>query len=205
MSDPVFVYALSTCPWCRKAKQYFEENGVVFEAVDVDLLRRRRERPAGRRGLRALGFARLSRGEDRRRGGRRLRARALRAAPGDRDLMGHEARTAVLREFFAPLVGGAGLQVHARPASSPTFCSSRRRCSKRPRGRRTAPARSAPASATHDMKIVCPCIPYHRAHFDAMRRCWCGLFVHNDVTDPDAPAADRRERARARGVRRHVD
>ena len=38
MSDPVFVYALSTCPWCRKAKQYFAENGVVFEAVDVDLL-----------------------------------------------------------------------------------------------------------------------------------------------------------------------
>ncbi len=38
MNDPVFVYALSTCPWCRKAKQYFEENDVVFEAVDVDLL-----------------------------------------------------------------------------------------------------------------------------------------------------------------------
>lgn len=38
----------------------------------------------------------------------------------------------------------------------------------------------------HDMKIVCPCIPYHRKHFDAMRRCWCGLFVHKDVTDPDS-------------------
>jgi ferredoxin-thioredoxin reductase catalytic chain len=37
-----------------------------------------------------------------------------------------------------------------------------------------------------DMKIVCPCIPFHRAHFDAIRRCWCGLFVHEDVTDPDA-------------------
>jgi glutaredoxin len=38
VSDPVFVYALSTCPWCHKAKRYFEENNVVFEAVDVDLL-----------------------------------------------------------------------------------------------------------------------------------------------------------------------
>ena len=38
MSDGVFVYALSTCPWCRKAKQYFEDSGVAFEAVDVDLL-----------------------------------------------------------------------------------------------------------------------------------------------------------------------
>jgi ferredoxin-thioredoxin reductase catalytic subunit len=35
-----------------------------------------------------------------------------------------------------------------------------------------------------DMKIVCPCIPYHREHFDRMKRCWCGLFVHKDVTDP---------------------
>ena len=35
-----------------------------------------------------------------------------------------------------------------------------------------------------DMQIVCPCIPFHREHFDAMRRCWCGLFVHRDVTDP---------------------
>ncbi len=37
----------------------------------------------------------------------------------------------------------------------------------------------------HDMKLVCPCIPFHREHFDAMKRCWCGLFVHKDVDDPD--------------------
>jgi ferredoxin-thioredoxin reductase catalytic subunit len=37
-----------------------------------------------------------------------------------------------------------------------------------------------------DMQIVCPCIPWHREHFDAMKRCWCGLFVHTDVTDPDS-------------------
>jgi len=37
-----------------------------------------------------------------------------------------------------------------------------------------------------DMLIVCPCIPFHRAHFDTMKRCWCGLFVHKDVTDPDS-------------------
>jgi ferredoxin-thioredoxin reductase catalytic chain len=37
-----------------------------------------------------------------------------------------------------------------------------------------------------DMLIVCPCIPFHREHFDKMRRCWCGLFVHKDVTDPDS-------------------
>jgi ferredoxin-thioredoxin reductase catalytic chain len=37
-----------------------------------------------------------------------------------------------------------------------------------------------------DMLIVCPCIPFHREHFDAMKRCWCGLYVHKDVTDPDS-------------------
>jgi ferredoxin-thioredoxin reductase catalytic chain len=37
-----------------------------------------------------------------------------------------------------------------------------------------------------DMLIVCPCIPFHREHFDAMKRCWCGLFVHTDVTDPSS-------------------
>jgi len=41
---------------------------------------------------------------------------------------------------------------------------------------------------THDryknMRIVCPCIPFHKVHFDAMKRCWCGLFVHKDVDDP---------------------
>jgi ferredoxin-thioredoxin reductase catalytic chain len=34
------------------------------------------------------------------------------------------------------------------------------------------------------MKIVCPCIPFHREYFDAMKRCWCGLYVHKDVTNP---------------------
>jgi ferredoxin-thioredoxin reductase catalytic subunit len=37
-----------------------------------------------------------------------------------------------------------------------------------------------------DMKIVCPCIPFHRQHFDEMKRCWCGLFVHEDVSNPDS-------------------
>ena len=38
----------------------------------------------------------------------------------------------------------------------------------------------------HNMTIVCPCIPFHRKHFDLMQRCWCGLFVQKDVTDPDS-------------------
>ena len=38
MADEVVVYALSTCPWCRKTKQWFEDSKVPFESVDVDKL-----------------------------------------------------------------------------------------------------------------------------------------------------------------------
>ncbi len=38
MADEVLVYALSTCPWCRKTKQWFADSKIAFEAVDVDTL-----------------------------------------------------------------------------------------------------------------------------------------------------------------------
>lgn len=33
----VFMYTLSTCPWCRKTKQFFKENNIPFDYVDYDL------------------------------------------------------------------------------------------------------------------------------------------------------------------------
>ncbi len=33
----VFMYTLSTCPWCRKAKQFFRGNNIPFDYVDYDL------------------------------------------------------------------------------------------------------------------------------------------------------------------------
>jgi glutaredoxin len=38
MADDVMVYALSTCPWCRKTKQWFTDGKIPFESVDVDSL-----------------------------------------------------------------------------------------------------------------------------------------------------------------------
>jgi glutaredoxin-like protein NrdH len=32
------LFALSTCPWCRKTKQLLDELGVKYDFVDVDLL-----------------------------------------------------------------------------------------------------------------------------------------------------------------------
>ena len=47
------------------------------------------------------------------------------------------------------------------------------------------PCQARTKNREENMRAVCPCIPFHRAHYDAMRRCWCGLFVHKDVADPD--------------------
>jgi glutaredoxin-like protein NrdH len=33
----VFVYALSTCVWCKMTKQFLKDNNVAYEYVDVDL------------------------------------------------------------------------------------------------------------------------------------------------------------------------
>ena len=37
-TDEVFVYALSTCPWCRKTKQWFDDSKIPYEWLDVDSL-----------------------------------------------------------------------------------------------------------------------------------------------------------------------
>jgi glutaredoxin-like protein NrdH len=34
----VFVWALSTCMWCRKAKKFLEDHGVEYSYIFVDLL-----------------------------------------------------------------------------------------------------------------------------------------------------------------------
>ena len=34
----VFLYALSTCVWCRRAKKLLNDLGVAYSYIDVDLL-----------------------------------------------------------------------------------------------------------------------------------------------------------------------
>jgi len=38
MADEVYVYALSTCPWCRKTKQWLDDGKIPYESVDIDRL-----------------------------------------------------------------------------------------------------------------------------------------------------------------------
>ncbi len=32
----IMIYALSTCPWCKKSKSFFAERNIPFEFIDYD-------------------------------------------------------------------------------------------------------------------------------------------------------------------------
>ena len=32
----VFVYAISTCGWCKRAKQFLKDNNIEYDYIDVD-------------------------------------------------------------------------------------------------------------------------------------------------------------------------
>lgn len=38
MATPVLIYSLSTCGVCKSVKRLLAERGVLFDAIDVDLL-----------------------------------------------------------------------------------------------------------------------------------------------------------------------
>ena len=40
------VYALSTCPWCRKAKQFFKDHNILVEEIDFDLCEKKKQQEA---------------------------------------------------------------------------------------------------------------------------------------------------------------
>lgn len=45
------------------------------------------------------------------------------------------------------------------------------------------PCRVRTGDPRQDAAIVCPCIPFYLDEFDAMRKCWCGLFIRADIAD----------------------
>ncbi len=67
------------------------------------------------------------------------------------------------------------------------------------RGVPYCPCQGTTRNWAEDMTIVCPCIPFHKEHFDVMKRCWCGLYVHKDVVDPSVLRQISFERDRGEG------
>jgi ferredoxin-thioredoxin reductase catalytic subunit len=96
-----------------------------------------------------------------------------------------ESRKRVLYTFFAKVVDRLGYKF-TPDEELRNFLLEQEVLLEQKHGIPFCPCQPITRQRAHDMTLVCPCIPFHRAHYDAMKRCWCGLFVHKDVTDPDA-------------------
>lgn len=45
------------------------------------------------------------------------------------------------------------------------------------------PCRIRTGDPKEDVRIICPCINFYRDQFAVLRKCWCGLFISQDVED----------------------
>ncbi len=99
--------------------------------------------------------------------------------------MSVESRKKALRFLFGPVVDRLGYKFTPNEEDA-DFLLEQEALLEEKHGVPYCPCQALSKDRAENMKMVCPCIPFHRAHYDAMRRCWCGLFVHKDVTDPDA-------------------
>ncbi len=96
-----------------------------------------------------------------------------------------ESRKRALQTFYAGVVDALGYKF-TPDEDLKDFLLEQEVALERRHGVPFCPCQPITGERAHDMTLVCPCIPFHRAHYDAMKRCWCGLFVHRDVTDPDS-------------------
>lgn len=101
--------------------------------------------------------------------------------------MNDESRKEALRYFYTPVVDALGYKF-SPDEELVDFLLEQEVLLEREYGAPYCPCQGRTEERTADMRIVCPCIPFHREQFDAMKRCWCGLFVHKDVNDPDSLA-----------------
>lgn len=100
--------------------------------------------------------------------------------------MNVDARKNALRYFFAKVVDPMGYKF-VPDEDMVDFLLEQEVGLEKKTGIPYCPCQGRTGDRQHDMKIVCPCIPYHREHFDAMKMCWCGLYVTRDVTAADVP------------------
>jgi ferredoxin-thioredoxin reductase catalytic subunit len=99
--------------------------------------------------------------------------------------MNNEKRKEQLRAMFSKVVTPMGCKF-SPDGELVEFLLEQEVNIEKEKGSPFCPCQGLTGEREHDMKLVCPCIPFHREHYDAMRRCWCGLYVHKDVDDPDS-------------------
>jgi len=96
--------------------------------------------------------------------------------------MSIEARKQALKYLFSQVAEPLGYRLTTNDWLL-NFCLEQEAKNEEKLGIPYCPCQMLTRDREHDMKLVCPCIPFHRKHYDAMKRCWCGLFVHKDVVD----------------------
>jgi ferredoxin-thioredoxin reductase catalytic chain len=93
-------------------------------------------------------------------------------------------RKKALRFLFQPIVDSLGFKF-SPDEELVDFLLEQEAALEEKHGIPFCPCQALTKDRAHNMRIVCPCIPFHRKHYDTMKRCWCGLYVHKNVTDPD--------------------
>lgn len=92
-------------------------------------------------------------------------------------------RKAYLRAWHAKVVAALGYKFNP-DEEMVDFLLEQQVILERKHGSPFCPCQGISGIREKDMKIVCPCIPFHRKHFALMQQCWCGLFIDQKVTDP---------------------
>ncbi|MEK6775678.1 MAG: ferredoxin-thioredoxin reductase catalytic domain-containing protein [bacterium] len=193
----VFIYTNFSCQACRRLKEFLRRHDVSFDYVDIDRL------SGEDRDVQKEKAHRLSGGWDIPvvQVGAEVRvgfdpdwlAEALGLpdagmgipVPGE-DWVGNPSlapRREALRVMFDPLARALGYKFTPELQEAEFLLEQVAR-NETVYGMPFCPCKMVSGSRELDLRIVCPCIPFHRKHFDSMKRCWCGLFVHEDVQEP---------------------
>ena len=208
----VHLYALSTCPYCRMTKKYLDEHEVAYEITEVDLLEGDDEGRGDRRGRSPLRRQVVPRARRRR---RRWSSASTRAA-WPRSSACRRARMAAdkparrvfhpgttiddLKAYMGPFAERLGYKFNTETDFVDEVLQSELEILDRD-GDVYCPCRVRTGDPKEDAQIVCPCIPFYRDEFAAIRKCWCGLFILAGRRGRRRPHR-RARRGRARDARR---
>ncbi len=192
----VFLFTLSTCSSCRRLKEFLRRHNVPFDYTDLDRLRgmnyqSQRERAHKLSGSFSIPVVVI--GDETRVGfdpewlARRLGLREIHeeTSPAHADWKEDPLlvpRRETLRMMFGPSAAALGYRF-TPDVKEAGFLLEQVARNERRYGMPFCPCRMVSGNRKEDLRAICPCIPYHREHFNRMRRCWCGLFVHSDVED----------------------
>ncbi|MDH4140440.1 MAG: Rieske 2Fe-2S domain-containing protein [Coriobacteriia bacterium] len=99
-----------------------------------------------------------------------------------RRLFGPGTTVADLKAYMAPFVDRLGYKFNTEEAFVEEVLESELEILEET-GDIYCPCRARTGDAKEDAKIVCPCIPFFRDQFAGLKKCWCGLFILEEIED----------------------